>query len=161
VLAARAFDLRRVNRILLTHFSHLNAIEKLQDGNYLVSGRRSDTIYKVSTSGQILWRLGGRKDDFTRGPGAHWSGQHDIRCIAENSTHLTLTMMDNAHSPGWMSNTNPNSRGLVLSVNTEEMTAEAVMAYDHPDGGYAEERGNFQTLPNGNAISISNDDALN
>lgn len=139
--------------------SHLNAIEKLPDGDYLVSGRRSDTIYKVShKDGTILWRLGGKKNDFDLD--GHFSGQHDIRCLEQNSTHLLLTMMDNAKGPGWPKTTNPNSRGLVLSVNEEAMTAKSIMHYDHPKGGYASERGNFQTLPNGNALIFWTHDAL-
>lgn len=62
--------------------------------------------------------------------------------------------------PGWPKTTNDNSRGLVISVNQETMTAKAIKAYNHPNSGYAEERGNFQTLPNGNAMIWWTHDAL-
>lgn len=100
--------------------------------------------------GSIVWRLGGKKSDFEID--GHFSGQHDVRCLFENSTHLIVTIMDNASGPGWPQTTNDFSRGLVLSVNTEAMTAKAIKHYDHPNKGYATERGNFQTLPNGNAM---------
>lgn len=64
--------------------------------------------------------------------------------------------MDNAvgawQDVGYTSN--PNSRGLVLSLNTETMVATEVAHYDHPEGpgGYAFERGNVQTLENGNVF---------
>ena len=130
---------------------HLNSVEKLPSGDYLTSGRRSDAIYKIShTDGSILWRLRGKKNDFEID--GHFSGQHHVRYLFENSTHLLLTIMDNAIGPGWPKSTNEYSRGLVLSVNTEAMTAKAIKTFDHPYKGYAYERGNFQTLPNGNAL---------
>lgn len=141
----------------------MNSVEKLPDGDYLVSGRRTYAIYKIShKDGSILWRLGGKKSDFQFAEGTHFTGQHDVRCLSQNSTHMLITMMDNALGPHWTDITNPNSRGLVLSVNTETMTATEVSKYDHPYGvgAYAPERGNFQTLPNGNAFVSWTKDAL-
>jgi hypothetical protein len=114
-------------------------------------------LYKIShIDGSIVWRLGGKKSDFTMGEGVHFSAQHDARCLFQNSTHMTISLMDNAvgvwEAVGYTSN--PNSRGLVISLNTETMVATEVAHYDHPDGvgAYAFERGNVQTLPNGNVF---------
>lgn len=41
------------------------------------------------------------------------------------------------------------------------MTADAVKHYDHPHHGYAAGKGNFQTLPNGNAFITWRDNTLN
>lgn len=114
-------------------------------------------LYKIShTDGSIVWRLGGKKSDFTFTEGTHFSAQHDARCLFQNATHMTVSIMDNAvgvwEDVGYTSN--PNSRGLVLSLNTETMVATEIAHYDHPGGvgAYAFERGNVQTLPNGNVF---------
>ena len=65
---------------------------------------------------------------------------------------MVVTVMDNASGPGVPKKTNPNSRGLVMSLNTETMTAEVLKRFDHPKGEYAPARGNFQTLANGNGF---------
>lgn len=45
--------------------SHLNSVDKFADGDYLISSKALDTIFKVShIDGSIVWRLGGRKSDF-------------------------------------------------------------------------------------------------
>lgn len=98
---------------------HANSIEKLPDGDYLFSARRTDTIYKISKNGEIVWRLGGKKNDFSLLNGTSFSGQHDARCLSQNSTHMTITILDNAMGQGFLERTNDMSRGLVLSLNTE------------------------------------------
>lgn len=51
--------------VSLTPESHGNSIEKLPDGDYLLSGRRTYAVYKIShKDGSIVWRLGGKKSDF-------------------------------------------------------------------------------------------------
>jgi len=140
-------------------FSHLNSVEKLPDGDYLVSGRRTYAVYKISRiDGSILWRLGGKKNDFDIS--GHFSGQHDVRCLSQNATHVVLSMMDNAMGPGVPYTTNDYSRGLVLSVNTEEMTAKELIEYPHPQMGYSEGRGSFQIMPGGNTFCSWRDNAL-
>ncbi|KAJ7139198.1 hypothetical protein C8R44DRAFT_565187, partial [Mycena epipterygia] len=36
-----------------------------REGNYLVSSRHTQTIYKIYKNGTIIWRLGGKFSDFT------------------------------------------------------------------------------------------------
>lgn len=69
---------------------------------------------------------------------------------------MTISVMDNAvgvwEDVGYRSN--PNSRGLIMSLNLETMVATEVAHYDHPGGigAYATERGNVQVLPGGNVF---------
>ena len=43
----------------------MNSVDKDANGDYLVSGRNTHTIYKVSGSdGSIIWRLGGKMSTF-------------------------------------------------------------------------------------------------
>lgn len=120
---------------------HANAIELDTDGNLLVSARNTSTIYKVDRStGNILWRLGGKKSDFKMGDGASFGLQHDPRRHADGS----LTVFDDG--------TAGPSRGIVLDVDEVAMTANLVKAYPHPHGQFAMSQGNMQVLPNGNVF---------
>lgn len=47
-------------------FLHANSLDKCPDGDLLLSIRHSDTIYKISHDGSIVWRLGGKKSDFSQ-----------------------------------------------------------------------------------------------
>ena len=50
-------------------YVHLNSIGVDPDGNLLVSSRNTHTIYKIDrSSGQIIWRLGGKHSDFDARP---------------------------------------------------------------------------------------------
>lgn len=141
----------------------MNSLEKLTDGDYLASGRRTYAIYKISRKdGSILWRLGGKRSDFVLTEGTHWTGQHDVRCLLQNETHMIISMMDNAWFSGNLDISNPNSRGLILLVDLQAMTASEIIAFDHPKGpgNYAGGRGSMQTLPNGNAFVCFSDSAL-
>src|SRR6266540_4093589 len=49
-------------------YFHINSIAIDHDGNLLVSARNTHTVYKISRrTGEILWRLGGRRSDFSLG----------------------------------------------------------------------------------------------
>ncbi len=39
-------------------FFHINSVDRDPDGNLLVSGRSTHTIYKLDRRGEIIWRLG-------------------------------------------------------------------------------------------------------
>jgi hypothetical protein len=55
-------------------YFHVNSIEIDHDGNLLVSARNTHTIYKISRrTGKILWRLGGKRSDFTLGPNVRFA----------------------------------------------------------------------------------------
>ena len=86
-------------RVLLIDHSHPNSVDKASDGDLLLSGRHTDTIYKISTEdGSIVWRLGGKQSDFELGPGVKFSRQHDIRFRGMNKTHTMVSMLDNARA---------------------------------------------------------------
>ncbi len=57
-------------------YFHINSIAIDHDGNLLVSARNTHTVYKISRrTGEILWRLGGRRSDFALGPGVRFAWQ--------------------------------------------------------------------------------------
>lgn len=65
---------------------HLNSVDRNSDGDYLVSARYTDTIYKISSrDGKVLWSLGGPESSFKL-DGFTFARQHDARFIEENAT---------------------------------------------------------------------------
>lgn len=136
-------------------FLHANSVDKSESGDFFVSARFTNAIYKVSKKdGSIMWRLGGIKSDFEMG-GVEFSGQHSVRYVSENETHTLITILDNAKIDDQVP-THESSRGLLLALDTAAapMTVSVVTEYPHPHGagGYAKARGNLQTLENGNVF---------
>ena len=131
--------------ILILCCSHLNSIDKFPDGDYLLSGRRSNTIYKVSANdGSIVWRLGGHKSDFDIP--IIFSGQHAAKIYSQNDTHTLISFLDNAYGPGDPKTTHDASRGLLLSIATKTKQVEVVQEFKHPHHQYAKGQGNVQWL---------------
>ncbi|HZU77560.1 MAG TPA: arylsulfotransferase family protein, partial [Dehalococcoidia bacterium] len=70
-------------------YFHINSIAVAPDGNLIISARNTWTVYKISRqSGQILWRLGGKRSDFTMDSGARFFWQHDAR--PQGANQITL-----------------------------------------------------------------------
>ena len=59
---------------------HINSIEVLPDGDYLISARNTWAVYKVSRdTGKVVWRLNGKQSDFAMGHGL------DVRVAARRA----------------------------------------------------------------------------
>ncbi len=129
----------------LIDYSHINAFEIDHDGNILISSRHMDEITKISrTTGEIIWRLGGKHNQFTfLNDTAHFSYQHDIRRIPNGN--ITLLDNGNFHTP-------PNSRAVEYHLDEQQMTAEIVWQYSHVPAIQSFATGNVQRLPNGNTL---------
>ena len=136
-------------------YVHSNSIDLDSDGDLLVSARNTSAVYKVErATGKILWRLGGKKSDFTMAPEATFGWQHDVRRRPDG----TLTLFDNANGappPVSTGSTTPPgqpSRALVLALDMDAMTASLVRAFAHPSPLAATSQGNMQVLDNGNVF---------
>jgi hypothetical protein len=125
-------------------YFHINSIDVDHDSNLLVSARRTSTVYKIDRqSGEILWRLGGKKSSFEMGPGTRTRYQHDAR----RQTDGTLTIFDNGGVKK-----DDRSYGIVLELDEEEMSATLVRRYPHPEGRLVGTQGSVQVLPNDNVF---------
>src|SRR5581483_3965221 len=112
-------------------------------GNLLVSARHTSTVYEIRKSdGKILWRMGGKKSDFTFGPGARFAWQHDARRQADG----TLTLFDNAAQS---EQKGLQSRALVLRVDSAHHRVTLVRSYAHAPALLSTSQGDSQQLPNG------------
>ena len=123
-------------------YFHINSIAEDADGNLLISARNTWTVYKVDReSGRVLWRLNGKKSDFTMGAGSHFYWQHDARAPASG----TITLFDDGASPA----EEKQSRALVLAVDTKSMHVRLAHSYLHPAGFLAANQGSTQLLADG------------
>jgi hypothetical protein len=132
-------------------YFHANSIEVDHDNNLLVSARQTFTVYKIDrNTGEIIWRLGGKKSDFEMGPGTRFAFQHDARRQRDG----TISVFDNG-STVFHDNVPEaveESRGIVLELDEEQMSASLAREYTHPDKQYAHASGNVQLLPNHNVF---------
>ena len=109
-------------------YFHLNSIQVAPDGHLIVNARNTWAAYKIDRrTGRVLWRLGGRRSDFKLGRGARFEWQHDVREHAND----VVSVFDNAASP----QEEPESRALLLRLDTKRMRASLLHAYTHrPEG---------------------------
>jgi len=126
-------------------YLHANSVDVDRDGNLIVCARSTHAVYKIDRrSGQVIWRLGGKRSDFAMGPGATFAWQHDARRQADGS----ITLFDDAASPA----VERQSRGLVLVLDEQRRRASLRRSYVHPQPLLTASQGNLQVLPNGNAL---------
>jgi Arylsulfotransferase (ASST) len=125
-------------------YFHINSIDVYDHEHLLISARRTSTVYKVDRkTGEIVWRLGGKKSDFDMGKGARTDYQHDARSHPDG----IITIFDNGRV-----NKNEQSRGIVLKLDEDAMTATLLREYTHPDKIFSDTQGNVQVLPGGNVF---------
>jgi Arylsulfotransferase (ASST) len=124
-------------------YFHINSVDLDNDGNLLVSSRSAHTIYKLDDSGAIVWRLGGKRSDFAMDAGANFAWQHDARRQPDG----TLTVFDNGATPA----VERLSRGLILDIDEQAMTARLLAQYTHPKI-LSGSQGSMQLMPDGNVF---------
>lgn len=130
-------------------YVHFNSIDEDADANLIVSARNSHAVYKIDrVSGDIVWRLNGRRSDFEMEDGTPFAFQHDARRQPDG----TLSIFDNATDDPDASDKGIASRGLVLDLDVETMRAGMVREYIHPTGIVSVSQGNMQALPEGNVF---------
>ena len=126
-------------------YFHINSIDVDHDGNLLVSARNTWSVYKVERkSGEVLWRLGGKNSDFEMGPGTRSAFQHDARRHQDG----TISIFDNGAHP----KVHEESRGIVVELDEEKMSAKLVREYTSPQKRLSTSQGNMQILPNSNVL---------
>jgi len=126
-------------------YFHINSIDQQADETTLISARNTSTLYELDTlTGQVLTRIGGRHSDITLASGAATAYQHD----ATAQPNGTITVFDNGAVP----KVHTQSRGLVLSVNTQTKTDTVLEQYEHPTALSSGSQGNVQTLANGDVF---------
>jgi hypothetical protein len=133
---------------------HVNAIDLLGNGTFLVSMRNTWAAYLVdAATGKIEWTLGGRRSSFRFGPGAEFQWQHDVALTSPS----TVTMFDDhcCQLTGGGTRVPPTgpSRGLVLNLNQGTHVATLAAQYAGTSDEFESEyMGDMQPLSNGNVF---------
>jgi hypothetical protein len=126
-------------------YVHGNSLAWDDDGNIILSSRYLDEVTKIDRqSGEIIWRLGGKANQFTFiGDGEPFFDQHDARHLDDG--HLTL--FDNRAA------TNATySRAVEYELDEEAMIARRVWEYRSEGDTASFAMGSMQRLPNGNSL---------
>jgi hypothetical protein len=125
-------------------YVHGNSIEMDHDGNLIISSRHMNEVTKISrTSGDIIWRLGGKKNQFqfindSRG----FTYQHDARRLPNNN----LTIFDNGNlsSPQYSS---------AIEYQMDEQNKTVTRVWDYSDNKvYSRSMGSTIRLDNGRTL---------
>ncbi len=123
-------------------YFHVNSIDLDPDGTLLISARNTWTVYEVDPrTGEIVWRLGGKRSSFAMGAGTTTAWQHDPRVLANGD----ISIFDNGASP----DVHQQSRGIVVALNAQSRSATLVAQFVHPSPLLADSQGNVQALENG------------
>jgi hypothetical protein len=126
---------------------HMNSVEEGPNNTLLVSIRNMSALYHIEKkTGKILWQLGGKKSDFTFGPNASFSWQHDARYLSKNR----ISLLDNACCASPTSPPQGQARGLILVLDFEKAIATVDRTYYHDPALIVPTQGNVQTLFNNN-----------
>jgi hypothetical protein len=127
----------------LWDYIHVNSLQMLPDGSILISARNTWALYKVNgKTGDIIWRMGGKKSDFQVEPAAQWAWQHHATMVSDTE----MTLFDNSTTK------QAPSRGLLLSVDESAMTVSLTQEFKAPTGFYAGTLGSVQMMPNDNVF---------
>jgi Arylsulfotransferase (ASST) len=126
-------------------YFHINSISVADDGNLLIGARNTCAVYKVNRrTGAIMWRLGGRSSDFAMGPGTRFWWQHHVR---EPRPGL-LSVFDDGANP----TKEPQSRGLLLTMDEDRRRCTLQRAYTSPARPLAVNQGSVQLLPDDSVL---------
>jgi len=126
-------------------YVHGNSIDVDPDGNLILSSRHMNEITKISrATGDILWRLGGKNNQFTFiNEPIPFSHQHCARRLPNG--HITLFDNGNFRTPEF-------SRAVEYAIDEVQKTATLVWQYRLNPDVFTVATGSVQRLPNGNTL---------
>jgi hypothetical protein len=128
----------------LVNWTHGNAIDLDADGNVIVSFRNLGEVTKIDRrSGQVIWRLGGRRNEFAfiDSPAPSFAGQHSARVVGAGQ----LMLLDNIGDPA-------QSRVERFVIDDRTRTARLVHSYGSTPGVSTLIGGSVQGLAGGRTL---------
>jgi hypothetical protein len=126
----------------IVNWTHGNALDMDSDGNLILSSRNLGEITKIdATTGHVIWRLGGRANQFTflNTAAPAFSRQHSARAVAPGA----LLLLDNVGDP-------QESRAEYYVVDAGARTAR--LAHSYGAGALTQLGGSVQDLGRGRAL---------
>jgi hypothetical protein len=127
--------------------AHMNSVSLAPDGNIIASMRATSSAIKIDKKdSHIIWRLGGKKSDFTfvDDPEGGFSLQHDVRYIPGTND---IFLLDNGNN-----HTVRATRACRYTIDETAKTAKLVWSYTHDPSIFSPFAGNARYLPNGHVI---------
>ncbi|MEO9804167.1 MAG: aryl-sulfate sulfotransferase [Reichenbachiella sp.] len=122
-------------------WSHSNSLSIDSDGNYLVSFRNFNQVWKVdSKSGKVLWKLG-KGGDIEMEPSAQFSGQHAFHVNPEGD----YMVFDNGRQ-------NRQTRILTYQIDEANKKATVGLKLQLPENLYSDRMGNAYLMDNDNML---------
>ncbi len=129
-------------------YFHLNSIEELPDGNLLISGRNTWSLYKINRiTGKVMWTFGGKHNNFHLGSGTNFSWQHDAHLYGN-----VLTVFDDAWDGVAHQQEESESSAKEMRVNIQARTARLIRRDTHSPPLVAGAEGSAELLSNGNVF---------
>jgi hypothetical protein len=146
--------LQTVDRTMpVINWTHGNALDLDRDGNLLVSFRNLSEVTKIDTrTGSVLWRMGGKSNQFTldNGQAPAFAGQHGVRATGAGQ----VTLLDNIGQPA-------GSRAERYVMDDVRHVAHMSGAFSAPAGLVGQIGGSTQSLPDGHTlVSFGNGNAV-
>lgn len=126
-------------------YFHINSIDLTPDHHLLVSARHTSALYKVHrTTGQVIWRLGGKSSSFSVAKNAVFAYQHHAAFEGQH----TIRLFDDG-GDGFI--TRHPTRVIWIRIDTAAMTASLANSMSIP-GIQSAAMGSAQRLPNGSVF---------
>ncbi|CAN8105592.1 unnamed protein product [Discula destructiva] len=145
-------------------YFHLTSVQKSQEGNYLISGAHTHSIYSIDgITGDVRWTLGGKGNEFQElsypegrsfsEPLLSMAWQHHARFYPGNEREITLfDNHDGSGGTGSGSCADNCSRGLHFTLDPDAKKVQLLEEYVHPSGLSSLSGGSIQVLANGNVF---------
>jgi len=135
---------------------HFNAVSKNEEGDYVISARHHNTIYKIAgknnnmglTPGEIMWRLGGKFSDFKMD--FNFSRQHTVKFVSTSKEETVISFYNNAYDG--LAYTARYSEGQLVTLNNKTMVATLTQSYPDPLEELSVSQGSVQLQDNGNVV---------
>jgi len=107
--------------------------------------------------GKIIWRFGGKHNDFTYLSDFKFSRQHHARVLSSDGETTKISLFNNGFEVrNSVALEGLSSSGLIITLDEEHMTADLFQQHTHPDhasgwrDSVAPAEGSFQVLASGN-----------
>ncbi|KAB8698136.1 hypothetical protein FH972_026386 [Carpinus fangiana] len=159
-------------------YFHINSVDKDDQGDFLVSGRHTDGIYKIAgyfspsgkSPGSVIWRVNDKHSDFImQGNSTHsaaFARQHHVRFLptythpvtahtyTTNSTHTLLTLFDNASDGFFHTPAHCSAAKILLLTHSPTATWTATLLHHiaQPSNWTSSSQGSLQILPGAHAL---------
>ena len=129
-------------------FFHLNSVAKSQDGDYIISARHMNAVYKIShDDGHVVWQLGGLSSNFSSD--FSLCEQHHVRIQAESHRKTVLSIFNN----GCFTDANITASGMLVEIDHTAMTASLLKEFKPKNKLVVESQGSLEIMPkSGNAL---------